>query len=102
MAEADATWREALSVYWLLLWRGLVGGAIIGFVGGFIGGAILGVAGAFLHWDSAFSTQLSRLWGISWGSVAMIVWSIYLVRVALRKKFKMFRVAIVRDMQPSA
>ena len=87
MQELDVTWQRVLSVWWLVVWRAALGGAIfgalVGFIIGFIG-AIIGV-----------STQMITLSSAIVGAIANLAWSLFVVRMALRKKYGEFRLGLV-------
>jgi cation transporter-like permease len=87
MQELEATWNRSMPVWWLLLWRGIVGG----FVFGAIIGAIAGVAAALL----GGSVQDVVLFNSVLGPVVGIVWATFVVRMALRKKYAGFRIALI-------
>jgi len=85
--ELEADWKNALSVWWLLFWRGRVI---------FIGGAslvafVIGSVGWF------FGMSQERIWIFS--GVVDIAWSIpafiWITRSALRKRYKGFRIALI-------
>ncbi len=40
MGAQEVNWRRVLSVWWLMAWRALLGGAVLGFVAGFLVGFI--------------------------------------------------------------
>ncbi len=40
MGAQEVNWRRVLSVWWLIAWRALLGGAVLGFVAGFLVGFI--------------------------------------------------------------
>jgi hypothetical protein len=87
MQELEATWGRAVSVWWLLAWRGLLGavvlGAVVGFAIGF-GGSLAGMSEQAI---TTASTLVSGLIGLAWAVVV--------TRMALRKQYNGFRLAIV-------
>jgi hypothetical protein len=87
MQELEPTWQRALSVWWLIVWRAGLGsvvmGAVAGFVFGFIG-AIVGVPRSVITVGSGLL-----------GFIIAIVWGIIVVRMALRKKYGEFRIALI-------
>ena len=86
MQELEITWTRVLSVWWLYVWRGILGGMAIGFVAG----AIVGVlASAMGHPEKGAS-----LGGIV-GFIIGIPWALVVLRMALVKKYKSFRIALV-------
>jgi len=87
MQEMEITWRRSMSVWWLIAWRGVVGGTVIGGILGFI----IGLVGAIVGWPlETISTAASAV-----GALSGIVWSTFVVRMALRKKYGDFRLALV-------
>ena len=85
MQELEVTWSRALSVFWLLLWRGVLGAAIAGGVIGFI----LGFAFAMLR-----IPMEPAIPGIA-GAIAGLAWYVVVVRMALRKNYRGFRIALL-------
>jgi len=87
MQELEPTWQRALSVWWLIAWRAGLGslamGAAAGFILGFIG-AIVGVP-----------RDVSSVGAGLLGFVIAIVWGVIVVRMALRKKYGEFRIALI-------
>ena len=87
MQELEPSWERSTAIWWLLLWRGAVGGMLLGMVVGFIEGFI----GAMLHASPTVISSVASLTGAAVG----IVWSLFVVRMALRKKYRDFRIALV-------
>jgi hypothetical protein len=87
MQELEATWGRVISVWWLLAWRGLLGAVLIGAVVGFI----IGFIGALAHVSQETITLLSSIAGALVG----LAWAIMVVRMALRKRYGEFRLALV-------
>ena len=87
MQELEATWSRAVRVWWLIIWRGVIGAAILGGVIGFI----IGFVGALLGLPSSAIGLTASLSG----GVIGIVWMIIVVRMALRKQYSEFRLALV-------
>jgi hypothetical protein len=85
--ELELTPRRLLSIFWLFIWRGVVGafaiGAVIGFVLG-LGFSL--VFGGDQPWTSTLIGTFSGIAGFAWQVVAM--------RMALRKRYRDFRIAI--------
>lgn len=96
MQELEITWRRVIAIAWLIMWRGAIGGAVIGAVIGFIIGAIIGFVGAMMKvppdQSKSLVTILAGTAGLVWG----LAWYCIVVRMALRKKFSGFRVALVQ------
>jgi hypothetical protein len=87
MQELEPTWGRALRVWWLIFWRGVVGGALLG---GLVGG-IFGFAVAILKLPPEVIVTYSPLLG----AAVALPWIILVVRMALRKKYSDFRIALV-------
>ena len=87
MQELEVTGKRILSVWWLLVWRGMLGGAVLGGIAGFIWGVIAGVLGVA-------SDVIANTAGIGGGMVGLI-WGFFVTGMALRKKYGEFRVVLV-------
>src|SRR5262249_38090252 len=87
MHELEVTWSRVTSILWLILWLAPLGSvmlrAILCFVIGFIG-ALSGV-------QSTSSTAVATIVG----ALAGLCWGIFVVRMALRKNYSGFRIALV-------
>jgi hypothetical protein len=87
MHELELTWGRVLSVWWLVAWRGLVGSLLIGAAIGFVIGLVGFAAGVTLDAIQLISTVAGGLVGL--------LWAIVVVRMALKKKYGEFRLALV-------
>jgi hypothetical protein len=87
MQELPVTWQRTASVWWLIVWRAGLGAAILG---GIIG-AIIGFVGAAMGGSIQSIVIFSQLVG----AVVGLVWSFVAVGMALRKKYRGFRLALV-------
>jgi hypothetical protein len=85
LQELEVTFSRVISVWWLLVWRSMLGAVVFGGIAGFIVGVAFGVLQ--LPFDSRFP-------GIA-GAIAGFVWFIVVVRMALRKKYETFRIALL-------
>lgn len=87
MQELEPTWGRVLSVWWLLAWRSMVGALLIG--------AVLGTAfaafAALRNWP-AESIQAS---GTAITALIGLIWVIVVVRMALKKQYGNFRIALL-------
>ena len=87
MNEITPTNSHVARIWWLILWRGLLGsmlmGGVLGAVIGFVGAA----AGVNLNSIQLLSTALGGLVGLGWGFLV--------VGQALRKNYDGFRIALV-------
>jgi uncharacterized membrane protein YdjX (TVP38/TMEM64 family) len=87
MQELEVTWGRVVSVWWLLAWRATLGAVLLGAAQGFIEGAAMGAAGASLQ-VITLVTQIT-------GAIIGAIWFFLVVRMALRKHYKEFRIALV-------
>lgn len=88
MQELEVTWGRVMSVWWLLAWRSGLGAVLIGAAVGFV----IGLVGALAGVSTDTITVLSTIAG----AVVGLVWAIVVVRMALRKQYGEFRLALVR------
>lgn len=86
MHEIEPGWEQVLSIWWLLILRGALGGFAIGFVIGLI----LNLGTAF-----GFGAVLGTAGNLAVGVVLGLVWWPFVVRMALRKKYKKFHIALI-------
>lgn len=87
MPELEPTWKRALSIWWLFVWRGIVGAVLLG---GVIG-AFYGVLAFILGLPENVMTGI----GGGVGMVIGVIWSIFVMRMALRKQYRHFRLAVL-------
>ena len=87
MQELEPTWARTMSVWWLISWRGMVGAVLTALVVG----VVLGFGGERLGVDEATITNATGILGACIG----LAWTIAAVRMALRKKYRGFRLALV-------
>ena len=85
--ELELTMGRALSISWLIIWRGIAGGLLIGAVIGAILGAILALAGMDVGQISLVTAPV--------GVVVGLVWWVFCIRMAMKKKYRDFRIALV-------
>ena len=95
--ELEITKRRLLSIWWLIIWRGLVIGVLIGMVVGAIVGFIVGVAMAMtMHpLDMAQVQQTARIASLIVCIPLGIVWHLFVLRMALKKRYKDFRIVLM-------
>jgi hypothetical protein len=74
-------------MWWLFVWRAAVGGAVIGGVAGFVVGFILALAGL-----AEYVLIVTGVTGYALG----LVWSTFVLRMMLRKRYADFRLALVQ------
>lgn len=87
MQEMEITWSRVAAVWWLIAWRAGLGGALIGAVLGFVIGFVGAALGASLQGITITSSLVGALVGL--------FWSLVVVRMALRKQYGDFRLALV-------
>ena len=100
MQELEATWGRAARVWWLIMWRGVLGAVLVGTVAGFVVGVvtaviILAIGGTSVGMAQNPIYQIGIGLGAILGFVIGIFWYILVVRMALRKQYREFRLAIV-------
>ena len=100
MQELEATFGRAASVWWLIVWRGILGAILVGTVVGFVVGivtavVVLATGGTSDRLAENPTYQLGIGLGAILGFVIGIFWYILVVRMALRKQYREFRLAIV-------
>jgi hypothetical protein len=89
MQELDVTWDRVIGVWWLLMWRGTVGVVAIQLIGG-----IIEYVAGFKPLDDHMSLIVFGL------LAAVISWPIA-IRMALRKKYQGFRIALISTAPPA-
>lgn len=75
-----------LRIAWLLTWRGLLGGMVIGFLLGLVINMGLG-----LGLGVVLSTNVNAAMGL----VVMLVWWPFVIRMALKKRYRDFRIVLI-------
>lgn len=93
MNDSEVTWGRVLRIWWLLVWRGYVGGFMIAVVINFIvtfGARVLGA-------DAATADPL----GFWMGVLASLPWGLVVVRMALRKQYQTFRLSFTPRAAPT-
>ncbi len=86
MQEIEPGWEQVLRIGWLLVWRGLVGIVVISFVLGLVINLVLGLG---------FGMVLGQTANLLTGVAVTLIWSPLVLRMALRKKYQGFRIALV-------
>jgi tetrahydromethanopterin S-methyltransferase subunit C len=95
--EVEINIRRLLSIWWLIVWRGVVLGFLLGAVVGAVVGAITGMIMAMtIHpLDLAQVQQTARATSLVVCVPLGIAWYAVVIRMALRKRYKDFRIALV-------
>jgi len=97
MEPVEITWSRGMSVWWLIFWRSLVGGTILAAIAGIIVGFIVGfvMTSSSQGGDLSSVQQAGAVAGQIVGCIVGLLWGVYVVRMALRKQYKEFRLALV-------
>lgn len=85
--ELEPTLKRTLSVWWLLAWRGTLLGALMGASVGFL----IGLVCFAFSWSPEYLQAVTA----TLGSVVGLVWGFIVLRMAFRKHYKGFRIALV-------
>ena len=85
MQELEVTFSRVMSVWWLLVWRSTLGAVLFGA----IAGAMLGFTFGLLR------LPLDPAVPGAAGGIAGFAWFVVVVRMALRKKYRTFRIALL-------
>ena len=86
MQEIQPGWQQILSIFWLLIWRGALGGFVISFALGLALNLILALI---------FKIQFGTIANLLIGLVIGLIWWPFVVRMALRKEYRGFRIALI-------
>jgi hypothetical protein len=87
MQELEPTWQRALSVWWLILWRGIVGSVLLSI-------AIIALVDALAALIGIESKALNMIGAlVVW--LGSIVWGVVVVRMALQKRYRDFQLALI-------
>jgi hypothetical protein len=86
MREIEPGWNEIARITWLLLWRAIVGGFVMSFLLGLIVNSI-----AIFAFGAMVGTQVN----LAIGGVVALAWWPQIVRMALKKHFRGFRLALI-------
>ena len=87
MQELEPTWQRTLSVWWLILWRGIVGSVLLSI-------AIIALVDALAALIGIESKALNMIGAlVVW--LGSIVWGVVVVRMALQKRYRDFRLTLI-------
>ena len=97
MQESDVTWRHAMSISWFIAWRFFVGEMLICILVGFVLAAALGADRVLNFAKDALepSSGISGTLAYTLVAVINVVWMIVVIRMALTKQYKNFRIELV-------
>jgi hypothetical protein len=85
--ELEKTWGRAASIWWLFMWRGVLGGVILGGIVGFL----IGIVGTMLGVPRETLIITTQIITLPIG----LLWGIVVLRMGLKKKYRDFRIALV-------
>jgi GYF domain 2 len=85
MQELEVDLGRLFRIYWLFMWRSVLGSVVIGFILGFVLGLVFRMLGVPL------SQTITGLMGLVGG----VVWSLFCLKMALQKKYRDFRIMLV-------
>jgi predicted lipid-binding transport protein (Tim44 family) len=74
--------QRLLSMWWLLAWRGTLGGFVLGAVAGFVSQILFGTG---------------AIGGAVAGLLAGLAWNLVVIQMLLEKKFRGFHLAVVEE-----
>jgi hypothetical protein len=86
MQELELTAQRLLSVWWLLLWRGSLGGFVVGGIAGILAGFAIVLAG---------HPELASVSGGYAGLAVAPFGGLLVAHMSLKKKYKDFRIALM-------
>jgi len=89
MKELELNWRRAIAIWWLLTWRTWIGAIVLGGIVGGIAGGVVAVAG--------YSVEDNTIYFNIVGGILGLVWSLGVLRMALEKDYRGFRIALIAD-----
>jgi uncharacterized protein (DUF697 family) len=87
LQEVEITIGRLLRIVWLIAWRGALGGFLLGAIVGFLIGVVMTAQGSPLK-------LIQLVTGIAGGIVGLIWW-IAVLRMALKKQYSDFRIALI-------
>jgi hypothetical protein len=87
MQELEANLGRLLRIYWLFIWRSVLGALLIGFTLGFIVGVVFSLLGVPLTLAKTTGGVLGMVGGVGWG--------LFCLKMALEKKYRDFRIILV-------
>jgi hypothetical protein len=76
---ATANMQRLLSMWWLLAWRGTLGGFVLGAIAGSVSQILFGTGAAAA------------------GLVAGLLWNLVVIQMLLEKKFRGFHLAVIEE-----
>jgi GYF domain 2 len=87
MPELEVSFGRLLRIYWLFMWRSVLGALVIGFSLGFVFGFVLSALGVPL-------AQIKTIGSVV-GLVGGVAWALFCLKMTLKKKYRDFRIILV-------
>ena len=85
--ELEPTFERTISIWWLLIWRGTICGALMG--------GMLGVVIGAVWYALQLSPENMQMVAKIAGGLVGLAWGFVVLRMALRKNYSGFRIALV-------
>ena len=95
MKEIEPRLSQAWPVMWLIIWRSTVGSMLGAFVFGFFIALMVGTVGNELGWSGTMIARTIRVLSILCAVTIGISWYCVVVKMALKKRYRHFRIALV-------
>ena len=93
--ELDPTWGQVVSVWWLIIWRTIVGVVVLAFILGAVIGAVVGIIGLVMGTADVAIGMAGMVVGVPAGLLVWLIWGVVVVRMALRKRYRNFRITLL-------
>ena len=84
---------ELLRMWWLFVWRFAVGSFVLSFIVGFV----IGLVGTIMH---TLTADQVKVYAQIAGGVVSLFWSLCVILMVLTKKYRGFRIVVVRGELP--
>jgi len=95
MQELEPPWGRVMSVWWLLAWRSALGFVLFLLAVIVVASAVLGVIGAAMNLSQDLIHKMGYAMGFASVFMGAILSPIFVVRMALKKRYGDFRIALV-------
>lgn len=87
MVEREIFWQDVVKIWWAFTWRATLGSFCLGFLAGLLAGFV----GAAVAAEAATIQSVGRIAG----ALIWAIWSVFALRLALRTKYRDFRIILV-------
>ena len=95
MQELEITWWRLVRIVWLIIWRATLGAVVVGFSGGGNAGFVIGVIEGAMGASREEVISASKVAGSVAGALVGLTCTLVAVRMALRKRYSDFRLALL-------